>query len=382
MNTHEVPLQSLRVAGLTSLADAHLALTSPVTLLVGPNGAGKSNVVDAFELLGRIVDGQLNDYVLQRGGFGALLHRAADPAATPDQIRLNVWGEEKDQKANGYEVKVRLGADESALVDETMYFQDAGRGYDKPYTEGLGLSAESKLRALAGSKPFARYVLDVVAGCRVFHFDDTSPDAPPKRLVDDADNITLAPDARNIAAVLRRLRDVDPSRYRRIVRTVRTVAPYFDDFVVEPERAGQIRLRWRERRLDGVFSADTLSDGTLRFICLTVLLLQDSAPRTIVLDEPELGLHPFAIHQLASLMQKAASGRRVIAATQSVTLLEQFTVQEVAIVERGQVGTMIRRPDPRGLEQWLEEYSLGELWEKNLLGGQPGPDDRPRVVGA
>jgi predicted ATPase len=179
--------------------------------------------------------------------------------------------------------------------------------------------------------------------------------------------------------VLLRLRADDPSRYRRIVRVVRTVAPYFDDFVLEPE-ASAIRLRWRERGLDSVFSAENLSDGTLRFVCLAVLLLQDNAPGTIVLDEPELGLHPFAIHQLAALLRRAASDRRVVAATQSVTLLEQFSVDEVAIVERTGTGTQIQRPDPQTLEQWLGEYSLGELWEKNLLGGRPRPDDSPRVV--
>jgi predicted ATPase len=157
------------------------------------------------------------------------------------------------------------------------------------------------------------------------------------------------------------------------------VAPYFDDFVLEPEQA-TIRLRWRERGLDAAFSADSLSDGTLRFICLAVLLLQDSAPGTMVLDEPELGLHPFAIHQLSALLRRAAKDRRVVAATQSVTLLEQFSVDEVAIVERTTSGTRIQRPDPQALAQWLADYSLGELWEKNLLGGQPRPDDSPRVV--
>jgi predicted ATPase len=96
-----------------------------------------------------------------------------------------------------------------------------------------------------------------------------------------------------------------------------------------------------------VFSADNLSDGTLRFVCLAVLLLQDNKPGTIVLDEPELGLHPFAIHQLAALLRRAAEDRRVVAATQSVTLLEQFSVDEVAIVERTTEGTQLQRPDRR-----------------------------------
>ncbi|MDX2971607.1 AAA family ATPase [Kribbella solani] len=376
--TGEVPLRRIEVSGLTSIGHAQLDLSSPVTLLVGPNGAGKSNVVDAFEMLGRVIDRQLNEHLIRNGGFAAILHRPTDPALTPEAIELEVWGDWQGDASNGYKVVIEPAPDDTALVHETTRFHDRSK-YSRPYDDALAAARESRLRAAATDDAKAAYVLRVVSGCRVFHFDDTSADAPPKRRIDTADNLTLAPDAQNIAPVLRRLRTDDPSRYQRIVRTVRTVAPYFDDFVLEQE-GGAIRLRWRERGLDSVFSAGNLSDGTLRFVCLAVLLLQDNAPGTIVLDEPELGLHPFAIHQLAALLRRAAQDRRVVAATQSVTLLEQFSVEEVAIVERTSAGTKIQRPDPGELQQWLSEYSLGELWEKNLLGGRPRPDDSPRVV--
>jgi predicted ATPase len=376
--TAEVPLRRIEVSGLTSLRHATLDLSSAVTLLVGPNGAGKSNVVDAFELLGRIIDQQLNDTLVRTGGFASLLHRTRDPALSSESIEIEVWGEWQGDISNGYRSRGEAGPADTAHVRETAMFHDRSR-FDTPYKTPLPTARESRLRNEAETSRTAAYVLGVVSGCRVFHFDDTSADAPVKRRVDPADNITLNPDARNVAAVLFRLQGEDPSRYRRIVRVVRTVAPYFDDFVLEPE-GGAIRLRWRERGLDSVFSANNLSDGTLRFICLAVLLLQDNAPGTIVLDEPELGLHPFAIHQLAALLRRAADDRRVVAATQSVTLLEQFSVAEVAIVERTAEGTQIQRPDPASLEEWLGDYSLGELWEKNLLGGRPRPDDSPRVV--
>lgn len=376
----EVPLREVTVRGLTSLADTELELSSPVTLLVGPNGAGKSNVVDSFELLGRIVDHQLNDHLLRRGGFSAIVHRPTDPTSTPRAIDLEFWGEWQDEKSNGYRVTIESGPEDSAFVQETTLFHDRARYPNRPYNQLLGRARESQLRAVAGEGRTPKYVFEMVSGCRVFHFDDTSSDAPPKLRVDPADNLTLAPDAHNVAPILKRLRDEDDARYQRILRSIRTVAPYFDDFVLEVE-GSTLRLRWRERGLDSVFSADSLSDGTLRYICLSVLLLQDSIPGTIVLDEPELGLHPFAIHQLSSLLRSVGHGGRVVAATQSVTLLEQFTVDEVAIVERTSSGTKIQRPDPAGLEKWLEDYSLGELWEKNLLGGRPRPDDAPRVVG-
>lgn len=365
----ERPLRSLRVQGYASIRDLTLELTSDVTLLVGANGSGKSNLVGAFELLGRVVDGQLNDHLLSVGGMSRILHRGHTKAESAEHIELAPWGDWDEDLSNGYRVVVTAGPEDSALVQETTYFHDRSR-HSAPFDEKFGVSRESQVRERSRENAHARYALEVLSGCRVFHFDDTSSDAPPKRRVDLADSLTLHPDGRNLAAVLYAMRDRHPERYSRLLRAVRNVAPFFEDFVLEPED-GHLLLRWKERRIDGAFSADALSDGSLRFICLATLLLQPRRPSTIVLDEPELGLHPFAIHQFAALLRRAASGRRIVAATQSVTLLSQFSVDEVAVVERTDGGTMVSRPSREELQVWLDDYSLGELWEKNLLGGRP-----------
>lgn len=365
----ELPLRELAIKGLTSIADLTLELPTEVTLLVGANGAGKSNLVAALELLGRIVDRQLQSYLARQGGFGSLLHRPADQGLTPTAIELTVWESWKDNLSNGYQAIVSAAAEDEGVVSEHIYFHD--RKYPKPYDSFLGTSRESTLRQTVDNGDHrAWYALRVVSGCRVFHFDDVSADAPVKQTADTADNVSLHPDARNLAPVLLRLREEDSQRYAAIVRSVQSVAPFFSDFALIPERHG-IRLRWSERGVDGVFSADRLSDGTLRFICLATLLLQPQPPHTIVLDEPELGLHPFAIHQLAELMRSAAAGRRLVAATQSVTLLSHFDISEVAVLDRDAAGTHVTRHDAAAFEQWLGEYSLGEMWEKNLLGGRP-----------
>lgn len=179
-------------------------------------------------------------------------------------------------------------------------------------------------------------------------------------------------DAGNLAAVLLEIKSRHPHTYSRLLRSIRAVAPFFDDFVLIPD--GEfIQLRWRERGLDAVFRGSALSSGTLRFICLAVLLQQPTPPATVVLDEPELGLHPLAIHQLADLMDEASSGRRIVAATQSVTLLAQFSVEDVAVVDRVNNATTVNRPNAEELAVWLDDYSLGDLWEMNLLGGRPQP---------
>jgi predicted ATPase len=374
------PLSSVRIAGYTSIADLRLELNTDVTVLVGPNGAGKSNIISALELLGRVVDGQTQEFLLGHGGLSALRRRAPRDSIS-ETIVVEVTGGPDDQLRNGYRVELRPARGDVAFVKEQVSFHAVG-SYEKPYTRELAVGEESRLRAAQSSGDntiagIARHVLPLIEGCRVFHFHDTSSDAPVKRLVDEADNLSLAPDARNLAPLLARLLREAPPTYERIVRAVQTVAPYFADFVLRTE-SGRLRLRWRERGLDEVFSADELSDGTLRFICLATLLLQPDRPGTVVLDEPELGLHPFAVHQLCALITAGAQGgRRVLLATQSVTLVSQFEPEELAVVERGPLGTRVHRWQTDELSDWLEEYSLGELWEKNRLGGRPGPDTDP-----
>ena len=165
--------------------------------------------------------------------------------------------------------------------------------------------------------------------------------------------------------------------YSAIRDTIRLVTPFFDDFLLRPhpENENMIRLEWREKGSDFPFQAYHLSDGMLRFICLATLLLQPTLPSTVLIDEPELGLHPYAIVVLASLMKSASERTQIIVSTQSVSLVNQFDPENLLIVERtenrGMYETVITHVDPQRLLSWLEEYSLGELWEKNVLGGRP-----------
>lgn len=371
-------LESIFVAGYRSIESLTLSFEENLTLLVGANGSGKSNLVNAFELLGRVLDDSVRHDMLKHGGFNAQLYRSAT-GPDAESIQLEAWRvprasslHDGDRYKNGYAVTLTADAEDLPLVTETLYTHNIDQ-YPDPYSQRLGLSRTSQLGALAaddGPSSPAGYIHELVAGCRVFHFDDTSPDSPALRRSPVADNIGLHSDARNLAAVLLEARENHAEDYARIVRTVQTVAPFFDDFVLTPQ-GGSVYLRWQEVGLDTVFAGHALSSGTLRFVCLATLLLQPNPPATIILDEPELGLHPFAIHQLAELFRDVAEGRQIIAATQSVTLLSQFSIDEVAVVDRVRGATTVSRPDTRELEVWLQDYSLGELWEMNLLGGRP-----------
>jgi predicted ATPase len=217
-------------------------------------------------------------------------------------------------------------------------------------------------------------IVEIVRDWRVFHFHDTSSSASVRHAQPLRDNLRLKPDASNLAPFLRMLREKHPENYTTIIETIRMVAPFFGDFIHRDDPGERIELEWRE-----VEDPDTprgprqLSDGTLRFICLATLLLQPRRlqPETILIDEPELGLHPYALVVLGSLLQQASEQKQLIVSTQSVELVNQLAPGDVIVTERHEGASVFHRLDAQHLSEWLDEYALGELWKMNVVGGRP-----------
>jgi predicted ATPase len=219
----------------------------------------------------------------------------------------------------------------------------------------------------------AEYVYDVLKNWRVYHFHDTSESAGVKKYASMADYKFLFEDASNLAPFLFVLKKTQFEYYERIVKTIQLVIPFFKDFVLTPNPINEdnIRLEWNDIYSEKTFTANELSDGSLRFICMATLLLQKKLPKIILLDEPELGLHPTAITILASLLKKASVRSQVIVSTQSVSLVNEFEAEDIIVVEKEEAETVFKKLDPELLEDWLENYSLGDLWDKNVIGGKP-----------
>jgi predicted ATPase len=186
------------------------------------------------------------------------------------------------------------------------------------------------------------------------------------------DDRWLKEDAGNLAPVLYRMCHAEPAYYRRVVETLRLVLPFFADFEFQPEY-GKFLLKWRERGSDQIFGASQAADGMLRAIALVTLLQQPEwyMPYLLILDEPELGLHPYAIEVLAALIQSAAQHCQVIVATQSVSLIDRFEPHDIVVVDRKGRESTFRRLNDSDLATWREEFTMSELWEKNVLGGRP-----------
>jgi len=208
---------------------------------------------------------------------------------------------------------------------------------------------------------------------KVFHFHDTSSSAPLRQPAKLRDNFFLREDGSNLAAFLYLIQEQHPSSFKLIEYAVRSVAPFFERFDLRPDKLNPelIFLTWQAKESDEYFDAGSLSDGTLRFIAQATLLLQPDPPKTIIIDEPELGLHPHAIHKLAALLKSAATKSQIILSTQSVSLLDQFDAEDIIVVERKDNQSTFKRLSSEELSNWVEDYSMGELWGKNVIGGAP-----------
>ncbi|GIK74260.1 MAG: chromosome segregation protein SMC [Chloroflexota bacterium] len=366
-------LNAITIQGFRSIADVEKLELRPINVLIGPNGSGKSNFIAVFAFLNAIRDGKLQDYVARAGGADRLLHFGSK--ITP-AIVLHVFFRDD---TNQYRIVLTpTETDQLFPNGEHVYFWDRDKYSERPYAERLaarGLEAGISDPDRGGT---AQYVRKLLASWRLYHFHDTSAMSPLKKTGDINDNRFLRPDGSNLAAFLYLLRQKHLSTYNMICRTVQRVAPFFDDFVLEPLRLNpdKIRLEWRHRGADAYFDVASLSDGTLRFIALATLLLQpeEYRPSVILVDEPELGLHPYAITLLASLIKQVSHTTQVILSTQSPLLLDHFEPEDVLVAERANGSTQFTRLDADRLAIWLEEYSLGQLWEKNELGGRPAPE--------
>lgn len=357
-------VRSLTITGYKSIRELKDFRLNELNVLIGANGAGKSNFISLFRLLNEMYEQNLQVYVPTQGGPDALLHFGR---STTECLHAEFYF-----ARNGYKFDLIPTAD-NRLIFESEYSWFGGVYFPSTSSALLGRGHdESKLKDAKDS--YSPYVRPSVSNWRVYHFHDTGEKAKVKQPHPANINLRLNPDAGNLAAYLRMLKEKYPAEYRRIVETIRLVAPFFGDFVHRPGTPEVVELEWLQKgKPDIPLKAHMLSDGTLRFICLATLLLQPVSllPDTILIDEPELGLHPYAISVLADIFKQVAEARQLIVSTQSVELVNELTPEDVIVVDQEDGASTFRRFTEEELAGWLEQYALGELWKRNVLGGRP-----------
>ncbi len=361
-------LDTITIKGFKSIASVEKLKLGAINVVIGPNGSGKSNFISVFNFLKVVSIGSLDAYVAKRG-LPNVLHFG--PKVTQALIlELSFRGDTQQ----AYSLCLEPGMQGQLVpVEETV--TDLTGGTVTKLTR-IGDEAGISFAHLLGVEDDgASEVVRQVEGWMICHFHDTSAFSPMRMPCAVEDNRRLRADGSNLPAFLYLLQEKHPTAYSLIRRTVQRVAPFFDDFVLAPSALNpdKIKLEWKHREQDQYFDAWSLSDGTLRFIALATVFLQpkELRPPLVLVDEPELGLHPFAITLLGAMVKSASVDMQVILATQSPLLLDEFAPEDVLIAERDDHATTFRRLNADSLETWLEDYSLGELWEKNHLGGRP-----------
>ncbi|MDX2128845.1 MAG: AAA family ATPase [Chloroherpetonaceae bacterium] len=358
-------LDRIDIKGFKSINSLSLHL-KPINILIGANGAGKSNFISVFKLLNELIKENLQKYIQVEGGANSLAHFGVK---VTHKIELTLgFG------INTYHLSLLPTQNDILLIDiERCTIHDKTK-YTEPYHQ-YTTADRYETNLTRDSSGVAQFVRKCFQEWRVYHFHDTSSNSAVKRTTDINDNLHLRPDGGNLAAFLYRLKVAEYDSYRNIRDTIRLIVPYFDDFLLRanPVNPNTIKLEWYSKGSDYPFQVYHLSDGTLRFICLATLFLQPAhlMPSTILIDEPELGLHPYAINLLASFIKSVSSIKQVIISTQSVSLINHFSAEDIIVVNQKNRVSSFERLSEERLSNWLEEYSLGELWEKNVFGGRP-----------
>jgi len=376
-----IKLKSLTISGFKSFnSDEHKIEFGDITVLIGANGSGKSNVVSFFKMVGYMMTNALQQYIGEQGGASCLLNFG--PKITPTLSAKFVF--ENENIYDDYEFSLAHAAQDSLIFTHEINSYQNKKKFDTPkkWTLPPGTKESGLALEILKQKDFepAKMIYTLLRKCNVYQFHDTSATSRIRNSCYINQNDFLYNDGGNLAAFLYGLKENEKNRpyYEKIVRHIKQVFPQFGNFILQPgiRNNNYIMLDWQEQNAEKYkLGAHQLSDGTLRFIALSALLLQppQRLPLVIVIDEPELGLHPTAIVELASMVKIASQHTQIIIATQSPAFLDEFLPEQITVIERDPItkSSIFQKKTTEELAYWLEEYALSEMWDKNILGGRP-----------
>ena len=348
----------IKIKGYKSIKDAEISLR-PINILIGANGSGKSNFLSFFEFLHHLYEKKMTEYVALNGGENKFLHHGVK---VTKRIEAHL---SFNNNVNGYAFELVKGDDGFVFEHEDLVHR--GNHQDIAFYK-----TEARIKHNDNFR--ADYIRNHIQGLKKFHFHDTGKTAPFNNVSHvPNDTYFLYEKGENIAAFLFKIQTENPIVYRRIVKMIQSIAPYFSDFFLQPNTEGYIRLQWQDKYSSTTYGATDLSDGTVRFIALTVLFMQPDLPQTIIIDELELGLHPFALAKLAGMIKSAAAKKaQVIVATQSTDLISHFLPDDVIAVDSQDGASIFNRLKEEDLAIWLNDFALGDLWKRNIITeGQP-----------
>jgi len=368
-------IKRISVSGFKSISDLNSFELKDLNIVIGANGAGKSNLVQLFQMLMAMARKNLQKFILENGGGDNFLHNGPKNTSSI-KVEFEFTSHSDFAKgSNHYRFALTPTVDETFLIDEEReYVTTNSRSYGGPSLESRLYDERNERSSDGRFNGVGHFVYESISRWMVYHFHDTSASAPMRRSEIIEDRAVLRNNGGNIAPFLLKLKNTDwcQKYYQEIVNAIRLVIPFFDDFRLDVFQQGEsekVKLGWQQKGSDFPMQPYHLSDGSIRFICLATALLQPSPPSAIVIDEPELGLHPEAIRILGELIADAAKRTQIIIATQSPLLIDQFAIEDIVVVNRKDGQSTFERLNEDDFTEWLEDYSVGELWTKNVIRG-------------
>ncbi len=362
-------IEQVVIKNYKSIKDLELELNK-INIFIGSNGVGKSNFISFFELVSKLYYQRLGSYTLEKGGIDNILYFGRKHSK-------NLYGLLDFDNNNAFFFNIIPSQSNKGFIDYSGdYFNnrnDKNKNYKDNWNKKDWDRSVEESQLINHTEYRASYLKKYLRSFIVYHFHDTSNSSPMKQLCNIADNFMLKTNGSNLAAYLYFIKLKHPKIFNKIEAVIRSIAPYFEKFDLKPDRNNeqQIKLEWVEKGSDMYMDGHSFSDGTLRFIALTTLLLQPEPPNIIIIDEPELGLHPFAINIIAEMIKAVSEESQIIISTQSPNFVNNFEVEDIVVVDRHNNQSVFKHLDKEDLDTWLEDYTLGDIWEKNIIGGQP-----------
>lgn len=365
--------ESIRIQNFKSIRDTGELELRPINIFIGANGAGKSNFISFFKFLKKCSNYEVPYFVKQNGGADSLLFYGK--RGSNNTLKATVKFNNKHKSIYSFEMISNI-YDELLFSRERIEYNDEQGNRNIIDTNELKYHLFQYHPSILHDTRILNHGIDF-SHINIYHFHDTGFHSSMKSSSEVNDSVFLYEDGSNLASILYKIKNNSDERYYNTIKNIiRSIIPFFKDFHLQPEENGRIYLKWSECCNEKLFNAHHLSDGTLRMIALTVLFNQPQLPPIIIIDEPELGLHPAAIHKLAGLIDSVSHLSQIIICTQSPELISCFHPEDIIVTERvltdnGFYETIFKRLSKTELSDWLEEYTLGELWKKNIIGGRP-----------
>jgi len=372
-------ISELHIQGYKRLRDVKLPLRE-LTVLIGPNASGKTSVLQVLHLLARAAGRDLGDALRDLGGIDRIVSRGA--GATDLTVTCSLTTHD-GRRAGEYDVCVQgLGGGLHVVAGERLSLPEgqvlflvsdgavhtefpASAHYPTPPDPQQTLLSQVS-PANAPEDAHRRSFRDVA----LFRPFDVGPGAPVWRSQQVRPASVPGPNAEDLLAAVQTLRSRSPDMFETYEAALRAGFPAYQALDLEPVGAGQVALTWRER--GQTYYAHELSEGTLRFLWLCAILHSSDPPRMVLIDEPEVSLHPELLKILSGLLDDASHRTQLLVATQSPELVSWLKPEQVVVLDLDEEGWTKATPaTDLDLDEWLRRYTLGELWVRGDLGGRP-----------